>query len=218
MCFSATASFTASSVLGVAGIYSLTQANTPQQKPFAAIPLIFSVQQLAEGILWVSLPNGGPAGLLSFCTYFFMAIAYVIWPWWVPFSIRLLEKDKKRKDYLMVLLVSGALLSVFLLCRITYLHVWTDIENCHIKYIIGIRDHKLPIVTAFYVIVTITPIFISSVRGMKWFGSLIFISCLITGIFYKGFGISLWCFFAAVVSIVVIFVLRSLKTKPDKGS
>jgi len=57
MCFSATASFGASAVLGVIGIVAVAKAKTNPQRVFATIPLIFSVQQLSEGFLWLSLKN-----------------------------------------------------------------------------------------------------------------------------------------------------------------
>ena len=57
MCFSATASFGASAVLGAIGIIAVAKAKTKPQRLFATIPLIFAVQQLTEGLLWLSLKN-----------------------------------------------------------------------------------------------------------------------------------------------------------------
>jgi hypothetical protein len=48
MCFSATASFVSGSVLTIAGAISLSSAKKNNQKLFAAIPLIFGIQQLFE--------------------------------------------------------------------------------------------------------------------------------------------------------------------------
>ena len=55
MCFSATASFGASAVLGTLGVITVAKAKTKPQKFFGTIPLLFSIQQLTEGLLWVSL-------------------------------------------------------------------------------------------------------------------------------------------------------------------
>ena len=57
MCFSAGASFGASALLGVAGAIAVTRATTIPQRLFASIPFVFSVQQLAERLLWLSLKN-----------------------------------------------------------------------------------------------------------------------------------------------------------------
>ena len=52
MCFSATASFTAGGVLLGLGTLTLRSARRSREVSFAAIPLLFAVQQLSEGIIW----------------------------------------------------------------------------------------------------------------------------------------------------------------------
>src|SRR4051812_45712956 len=102
MCFSAGASFGVSAVLLAGGVVSLKKATTHSQAPFAAIPLLFSVQQLTEGFLWLTMTNPGLEGWQKILTYIFLLFAQVVWPFWVPFSIWLLEKDRKRKKILAV--------------------------------------------------------------------------------------------------------------------
>ena len=51
MCSSATASFVSASVLTIAGAISLSSAKKKNHKLFAAIPLIFGIQQLFECLL-----------------------------------------------------------------------------------------------------------------------------------------------------------------------
>ena len=55
MCFSASASFGASALLGVIGTVAVVKAKTTSQRLFAVIPFIFSIQQLTEGLLWVAI-------------------------------------------------------------------------------------------------------------------------------------------------------------------
>jgi hypothetical protein len=57
MCFSATASFGASVVLGTIGVATLTKVKERAQVPFAIIPIMFAVQQFTEGILWIGLSD-----------------------------------------------------------------------------------------------------------------------------------------------------------------
>src|SRR5688572_15982016 len=84
MCFSAEASFVASACLGAAGIVSLKVNKEPGQVLLAVIPLIFSVQQLAEGMLWLSFSH--PDFLVSrqFFTYSFLVFSLMVWPVWLP--------------------------------------------------------------------------------------------------------------------------------------
>ncbi len=60
MCFSATASFIAGSALSAGGIVTLRMTARRAEIPFAMIPLLFGVQQLIEGMVWLSLANGPP--------------------------------------------------------------------------------------------------------------------------------------------------------------
>jgi hypothetical protein len=57
MCFSATASFGAAVVLGTIGIVAMSKAGTKPQRLLAAIPLIFAVQQVTEGLIWLSVDH-----------------------------------------------------------------------------------------------------------------------------------------------------------------
>ena len=63
MCFSATASFVAGSTLAAIGATTIRMTSRRAEIPFAMIPLLFGVQQLTEGMIWLSfrgeshLPN-----------------------------------------------------------------------------------------------------------------------------------------------------------------
>ena len=58
MCFSAGASFAGGAVLSVVGIATQGKVRKPKQRLFAVIPLLFALQQFAEGILWITLKSG----------------------------------------------------------------------------------------------------------------------------------------------------------------
>ncbi|MCK7469205.1 MAG: hypothetical protein MZU91_14515 [Desulfosudis oleivorans] len=47
-------------------------------------------------------------------------------------------------------------------------------------------------------------------KRMPLMGALIFISCLITGIFYKEYLTSVWCFFAALISVVIYWIINEV--------
>ena len=112
MCFSATASFGASAVLGVVGIISVAKARTNPQRLFATIPLIFAVQQLTEGLLWISLKDPVLGSSQSLLTYIYLVFAMAVWPLWVPLTIRLLERDARSKRIMNVLVGIGAVVSI----------------------------------------------------------------------------------------------------------
>lgn len=51
MCFSASVSFSAGAVLSVIGVATLRQVKRPAEILFAATPILFALQQIAEGLL-----------------------------------------------------------------------------------------------------------------------------------------------------------------------
>jgi hypothetical protein len=52
MCFSARASFSAGAVLLGLGALTLKSVKRPRELTFAAIPLLFAIQQLSEGVIF----------------------------------------------------------------------------------------------------------------------------------------------------------------------
>ena len=227
MCFSATASFGASAVLGTIGIIAVAKAKTNPQRLFATIPLIFAVQQFTEGLLWLSLKNAGMASWQSLLTYIYLVFAMAIWPLWVPLTIRLLEKDARSKKIMNVLAGIGALVAV---CVVLVLSLYpvqamtpaclscpfssTTSINQHIHYRFTFPPIPKGLIGAFtvlYILATIITPFISSIKKMKWLGFVFLATYMFAVILYNGFVISVWCFFAALLSFVVLWIIMGLR-------
>ena len=209
MCFSAEASFAAGVVLSAVGVASQKKVKKPNHRLFAAIPLLFGLQQFAEGVLWVTLKSGGHVWLQNAATYIFLIPALVIWPVMVPSSMWFMEKLRKRKRILAGLIVMGGMVSVFYtFCLISY-NVTPQINNFHILYVDEFPRITVDIAYLFYITPTIAPLFISSVRRMWLFGVLILLSYLVTIIFFTHHLTSVWCFFAALVSVVIYRILST---------
>ena len=216
MCFSAEASFTGSAIISAIGVATFTKTKRPAEILFAAIPLIFGIQQGAEGVLWVTLKSGGHEVLENTATYIFLVTALVIWPTMVPLSIWFIEKLKKRKRVLAYLVLLGFILSLFYAFCLLFFDVTPQIQGFHIQYVDEFPKTLVKIAFACYLITTIAPIFISSVKRMWVFGILVAISCLITGVFFTQYLTSVWCFFAAIISILVYWILSGIRSKHEE--
>ncbi len=216
MCFSATASFAAGVVLSAAGVATQRKARKPSQRLFAAIPLLFGFQQFTEGVLWITLRSGGHDWLQNAATYIFLITALVILPVMIPLSMWFMEEVKKRKKILAGLMVTGVILSLFYaFCLISY-NVTPRINGFHIQYIDEFPQTLAWIASLFYPAATVAPLFASSVRRMWLLGILIAVAWLVTGIFFKGYLISVWCFFAALISVLIYWILsKSEATVPN---
>ena len=90
MCFSATASFSAGVALLVVGTVTTRGAGRSKDLAFAAIPLLFGVQQILEGALWLTFPVNAPVSNMVL-TYAYSFFSHVLWPIYVPIAVLLIE-------------------------------------------------------------------------------------------------------------------------------
>lgn len=213
MCFSAQASFAGSAVITAIGVATLTKVKKPSQIPFAVIPLLFGIQQCAEGILWITLKSGTADSLQSAAAYIFLITALVIWPTMIPFSMLLLEKGPQRKKLLTGLTAMGGIVSLYYAFCLIFYRVYPQIQSFHIIYIDEFPGRLVDIAFILYLATTILPLFVSSVKRMWIFGVLIAGSCLVTEIFYAQYLTSVWCFFAALISIAIFWIMCEMQGK-----
>jgi len=215
MCFSASASFTVSAVLLVGGVVAIKKAKATSLLPFASIPILFAIQQFTEGFVWLSLTDADYASFNSSSTHIFLFFAQAFWPAWVSFSIMLLEKNKTRKKILLGITILGTLTGIYLgYCLFTF-PVISSVSEYHIYYDLTYKHNSFVFSGVFYFIPTVLPSFVSSVRRMFLFGTTVFASFLFTKIFFEDFVISIWCFFAAIISILIIWIIEGIN-KPEK--
>ena len=213
MCFSAGASFTGGIIIAAIGIATVKEIHKPAQLVFASIPLFFGIQQIIEGSLWLTIPNPEYIEIQKIATYLFLVMAQILWPIMIPLSVLTMEDKKKKQKILKILLVLGLSLSLYYIYCLFSFNVTPKIMRYHIQY--DTDFPKIPGYFAFavYLLVTITPLFVSSISRTHLLGILMFSSCLVTAIFFTQFLTSVWCFFAALISGVVFWILRDSKKK-----
>jgi hypothetical protein len=137
MCFSATASFVAAGVTGMVGAAAVSRISQQSEMPLAAIPLFFAAQQAVEGALWLTLPLAPDGPVSTSLTYLFLLFAKVFWPFFVPFSVLLVESELIRRRILIALCAAGAAVAIFFLGSIVtdnpiFLAVMWSIPPSHI--------------------------------------------------------------------------------------
>jgi hypothetical protein len=213
MCFSPEASFAGGVIISAIGIATVREVHKPSQLIFASIPLFFGIQQFIEGSLWVTLPHLEYRNLQVIGTYLFLVMADVLWPIMIPLSVLFMEKNKKKVRILKVLLVLGILLSSYYVFCLLFFNVTPKIMGYHIQYDTDFPKSIAIMAFILYLIVTITPLFISSIKRTHLLGMLMFLSCLVTAIFFTQYLTSVWCFFAALISGVIFWILRDSRKK-----
>lgn len=213
MCFSAEVSFLSAGLLGIIGVQTLREHRKPAQLPFALLPLLFGVHQLSEGILWVYLGNQKPPDLLAYSAQFvYLLIAYFLVLLWIPIAAFLLEKVRWRR-----LTMGGfALLGLVLACL--------NFDKFEGGWVVRIVDHSIQYPNTQwirglpYVLTVCVPFILSSEPYLPWIGVFGALSFLIAFTFYYATSASVWCFFAACISLNIYWMLRRLNEEAGEPS
>lgn len=213
MCFSASASFIGGAVITTIGIITLLKVHKPNQVVFACIPLFFGLQQFAEGFVWLGLQHPYFAPFLTPATYIFLVMAQVFWPFMIPLAVLLMERNRKRIKVLRVLLVLGVLVSAYFTTRLLFAPITPQIYGYHIEYVEDFNPILRTIVFGIYLIASIVPLFVSSIKRIYILGLLMTFSCIVTMVFFAQFLTSVWCFFGAAMSVVILWILRDARRK-----
>ncbi len=207
MCFSATASFVAGFSLAVIGVVTAKRARRRTDLPFALIPLLFGIQQLIEGMLWLSFDLDTPA-FKSIMAYAFSVFSHTLWPIFVPFAIAMLEPETRRRHRILAFQAVGLGIGLYLLYFIVR-YPLTAVEGEHIVYVVTYFS-KLPAMT-LYLAATCLVCLLSSHRLVRVFGTLTLLFFFIAYWFYAVALFSVWCYFSAVLSAIIFLYFRPLE-------
>ena len=216
MCFSVSASFAASSVLIPVGIYCLYKARKINHHywVFALYPLVFGIQQAVEGWLWLTL--GAPDDVSTrMPALSFIFFSHFFWLFWLPFSCYLLERGSNKQLFLIFTLLGGTFgLSMFIPALV--FTDWLKISLLHHSILYELKliyDGFIPhsLVRGVYALIVLIPLLLSSQRYLRYFGMIIFISLVAANILFAETFISVWCYFAAILSLYIFYMFIRLE-------
>ncbi len=213
MCFSAPVSFVAAAALGAIGVVSLQGARSPRHLAFASIPLIFAAQQACEGVLWLALAKepfhvgGTPLARIFLC------FALFVWPFWIPTALAIAEPDRTRRISLSVMAIAGGALGAYLMTCATFRSSNACIAFGNLYYWIQLDAPLKPVAPLVYIALIAVPLATSSMRGTSALGAIALASFLATAWLTRAGFVSVWCFFAAILSGVIAVLAR-----PSRGT
>jgi len=213
MCFSATANFVGSGVLGAVGVVTLTKVKHRRELLFAALPMLFAVHQFIEGFVWLGLD-----GILSPVVAHDMGAAFMLYaqgllPFLLPLSVLLFEPGVKNRRRMLPFLVVGGATTLYILWALTAYPLQIYIKGNSIVYINQATNNTA--VALLYVIATCGSLFFSKVRMMVIFGAANLAILLVVMEFKRYAFTSLWCAYAAVASVIILaYFWRSSGDRP----
>jgi hypothetical protein len=169
------------------------------------IPLLFGIQQLAEGVIWLTFRTDAPL-LQQTMTYVYSAFSHVLWPIYVPVAMGVLEAVRWRRRVFFAFEGAGILVGLYLLYFIVTRPVVAEVASGHIVYV---SPHfYLAPVMVLYLAATCVSCFFSSHGFVKLFGVLALLSFAAAYFVHVGALVSIWCFFAAILSVLIYLHLR----------
>jgi len=202
MCFSATANFVGSGVLGAVGVITLTKVKHRRELLFASLPVLFAIHQFIEGFVWLGLD-----GILSPAVAHDMGAAFMLYaqgllPFLLPLSVLLFEPDKQSRRQMLPFLVLGGATTLYILWALTAFPLQLYVKGNSIVYINQATNNTA--VAVLYVIATCGSLFFSKVRAMVLFGGANLAILLAVMEFKRYAFTSLWCAYAAVASVIIL--------------
>jgi len=224
MCFSATVSYGASAILVVTGIYAVQQARSlgPAYWMMARAPILFGIQQAFEGRVW-QMVDAGDAGNAVPYALGFLFFSHFLWLWWIPLSSYLAERRTIRKRLFIGITIFGAVAGAVVYITVLLHPGWLSVvvEGHHIVYDVS-SPYRGPIPvgippSALYGVIILVPLLFSSHRHIRIFGGLVAASMVLASVLYGYAFVSVWCFFAAVLSLYLVVMLRKLGNKAATG-
>lgn len=216
MCFSATASFGASALLAGTTFAASKYVTDKQQRPMLAVPAIFAVQQFIEGFVWLSLTNEQFASIKTSVVTAYMVFAEMVWPLWIPFVFIMLEKRHSRLRLLWTLQGIGVLILIPSVYYMMHYPMEATASNYHISYAPQFPSDWLLLRSVAYALAAVVPFFITTYPRAWVMGLPNALSFFVAAYFFPGFIISVWCYFAALISASVWYVLRNNFNNPPK--
>ena len=187
------------------GVAALRKTKTRSEIPFAIIPLLFGIQQLTEGIIWLTFSYDAPL-LKQTMTYLYSGFSHVLWVIYIPLTMGMLESVRWRKKAIFAFLVPGVAVGLYLLYYIVATPMVGVVVGKHIVYD-SPHFYLIPVMI-LYLLATCVSCFFSSHGFVKLFGSLMLLSFIAAYIIHVMALVSVWCFFAAILSLLIYFHLR----------
>jgi len=213
VCFSATANFVGSGVLGAVGVVTLTRVKHRRELLFATLPMLFAIHQFIEGFVWLGLD-----GILSPAVAHDMGAAFMLYaqgllPFLLPMSVLLFEPNGESRSRMLPFVVLGGGTTLYILWALTAFPLQLFIRNNSIVYINQATNNTA--VGVLYVIATCGSLFFSRIRMMVIFGAANLVILLVVMEVKRYAFTSLWCAYAAIASVIVLaYFWRSHGERP----
>lgn len=211
MCFSAEGSFISAAILTGTGIAGYRMTKDTNYQLFSLSPVFFGIQQATEGFLWVGIGNWSDE-VIAVWAKIFLFFAFCFWPAWIPGNLLKIEKSEKNRKILQPIFITGVLFSLVSLISLFIVRNMASINHSSISY--HFTDYS-PVgiwiwltVISFYIFCCVVPLYFSELFSGTRYVLVTWVSIVVAYLFKTETFISVWCFFAALISFYLFWIIR----------
>jgi Family of unknown function (DUF6629) len=202
MCFSPGADVVVGGIVVVVGADALRHVREPKQILLASLPLLFGLHQIDEAFVWWGLQGHVSESIERVGIWVYVLFALAALPVLVPLSVWAVERSRARRRLIAGFSILGIAVGVSLGVSLFRGSVNAAIDGRHIAYDVSALRQGRDL-TALYVVGACGALVACSYRDIAALGLLNLIAVpVLMWLTVSGF-ISLWCFWAALVSVVI---------------
>jgi hypothetical protein len=212
VCFAPEADALVGVIVVAVGVDTLRHVRERKQIPLAALPLLFGVHQLSEAFVWWGLQGSVSHAVERVAVWTYLLFAFAALPVLIPLAVGLVEPLRARQRVIGVFGVLGLAAGSTLGIAMFRGAIHAMIDGRHIEYQVDAVGSGGQ-VTALYVVATCGALIASSYRDIAAIGVLNLVVVPVLMWLTVGGFVSLWCFWAAIVSIVIDRHLRRTATR-----
>jgi len=211
MCFSVGVSLTSAVILVPIGLYCLKKTIRINKAywAFALLPIGFGMQQAFEAGVWWALDTNN-AEMLRLSALGFLFFSHLFWLVWIPLSSYFVETIKRRRILFLLIAIMGAISGTTMFLSFILHPNWLTVSavNHSIHYqTTQIYDDYLPefVLRTVYMLMVLLPLLLSSKKHLRLLGILMLLSMIVTLTLFSFTFISVWCYFAALISLYIYY-------------
>lgn len=211
MCFSATADFAGSVVLGAIGVATLSEVKDRRELLLAAMPCLFALHEFVEGFVWLGLDGTMTTQVAHNAGAAYVLYAQGILPFLLPLAVYMIEPTERQRKRMLGFVILGGVLALYLLWGLIAYPVEISMRAHSILYYNMITTTTL--VAVLYVVATCGSLFFSGFRPLVELAWANLAGLIVVALVKRYAFTSVWCAYAAVVSVIIYFFFRRTRTR-----
>jgi hypothetical protein len=207
VCFAPEADAAVGGLVVVVGVDALRHVDTRRQVALASLPLLFGLHQVTEAFVWWGLDDQVAHTVERAALWAYLLFALAVLPVLLPIAVGLVERSPVRRRVIGGFGVLGGTVAIALAVAVFRGPLSVAVDGRLLAYRVDAVGHGA-LLTGLYVAATCGALLACSDRHLAAIGAANLVAVPVLLWLSLGGFVSLWCFWAAIVSIAITAHLR----------